>query len=79
MTYFLLRDYNILPKKELHWSPWVPTMMTEAPAPPAQARHSGPSWGAFRVAGHGPALPLGPEAGGGGRAMRAVPKARWGK
>ena len=23
MTYFLLRDYNILPKKELHWSPWV--------------------------------------------------------
>ena len=23
MTYFLLRDYNTLPKKELHWSPWV--------------------------------------------------------
>ena len=23
MTYFLSRDYNILPKKELHWSPWV--------------------------------------------------------
>ena len=23
MTYFLLRDYNIFPKKELHWSPWV--------------------------------------------------------
>ena len=23
MTYFLLRDYNILPKKELHFSPWV--------------------------------------------------------
>ena len=23
MTYFLLRDYNILPKKELHLSPWV--------------------------------------------------------
>ena len=23
MTYFLLRDYNLLPKKELHWSPWV--------------------------------------------------------
>ena len=22
MTYFLLRDYNILPKKELQWSPW---------------------------------------------------------
>ena len=21
MTYFLLRDYNLLPKKELHWSP----------------------------------------------------------
>ena len=23
MTYFLLRDYDILPKKELHSSPWV--------------------------------------------------------
>ena len=23
MTYFLLRDYNVLPKKELLWSPWV--------------------------------------------------------
>ena len=23
MTYFLLREYNILPKKELHGSPWV--------------------------------------------------------
>ena len=23
MTYFLLRDYNILPKKELHSSLWV--------------------------------------------------------
>ena len=23
MTYFLLRDYNLLPKKELHSSPWV--------------------------------------------------------
>ena len=23
MTYFPLRDYNILPKKELHWSLWV--------------------------------------------------------
>ena len=23
MTYFLLRDDNILPKTELHWSPWV--------------------------------------------------------
>ena len=23
MAYFLLRDFNILPKKELHWSPWV--------------------------------------------------------
>ena len=23
MTYLLLRDYNILPKKELHWSLWV--------------------------------------------------------
>ena len=21
--YFRLRDYNILPKKEPHWSPWV--------------------------------------------------------
>ena len=27
MTYFLLRDYNILPKKELHWSPWVAFQM----------------------------------------------------
>ena len=25
MTYFLLGDYNILPKKELHWSLWVYT------------------------------------------------------
>ena len=25
MTYFLTRDYNILPKKELLWSPWVGT------------------------------------------------------
>ena len=25
MTYFLLRDYNIQPKTELHWSPWVDT------------------------------------------------------
>ena len=23
MTYFLFRDYDILPKKELLWSPWV--------------------------------------------------------
>ena len=23
MTYFLLRDYDILPKTELHWSPWI--------------------------------------------------------
>ena len=23
MTCFLLCDYKILPKKELHWSPWV--------------------------------------------------------
>ena len=23
MTYFLFRDYNILPKKELRWSLWV--------------------------------------------------------
>ena len=23
MTHFLIRDYNILPKKELLWSPWV--------------------------------------------------------
>ena len=23
MTYFLLRDYNVLPNKELDWSPWV--------------------------------------------------------
>ena len=23
LTYFLLRDYNVLPEKELHWSPWV--------------------------------------------------------
>ena len=25
MTYFLLRDYNILPKEELLWSLWVCT------------------------------------------------------
>ena len=25
MTYSLLRDYNILPSKELHWSPWTTT------------------------------------------------------
>ena len=25
MTYFLLRDYSILPQKELHVSPWVDT------------------------------------------------------
>ena len=23
MTYFLLRGFNILPQRELHWSPWV--------------------------------------------------------
>ena len=23
MPFFLLGDYNILSKKELHWSPWV--------------------------------------------------------
>ena len=23
MTHFLLWDYNLLPKEELHWSPWV--------------------------------------------------------
>ena len=23
MTYSLLRDYDIQPKNELHWSPWV--------------------------------------------------------
>ena len=36
MTYFLLRDYNILPKKELPLSPWIPwrlgrTMMSRTP------------------------------------------------
>ena len=25
MTYFLLRDYNILLEKELYWSPWAST------------------------------------------------------
>ena len=28
MTYFLLRGFNILPKKELHWSPWVETILS---------------------------------------------------
>ena len=23
LTYFLYRDFDILPPKELHWSPWV--------------------------------------------------------
>ena len=33
MTYFLLRDYNLLPKKELHWSPWVGSRMAESTIP----------------------------------------------
>ena len=35
MTHFLLRHYNILPKKELHWSPWVDTEVCEAIGPPS--------------------------------------------
>ena len=31
MTYFLLRDYNIQPKKELLWSPWVPSTTAYIP------------------------------------------------
>ena len=52
MTYFLLRDYNILPKKELLLSPWVGTLDPEGVAcqrdmdlrtliPPGLKRHPG--------------------------------------
>ena len=37
MAYFLLRDYNILPKNELHWSPWVDTLSIVARALPKNA------------------------------------------
>ena len=39
MTYFLLRDYDILPKKELHSSLWVAT--TKAGPEGTSLRYSG--------------------------------------